>query len=106
MVTGLTAEEYGIYARRETTYRFELVDHSDIAFYNEDAIDLPDEIIVPCDAPRHDDIQPIPTYVNTCLQGAQGWGSEFYADFLETTYVNSGEPLAEYLGVQSRPVEQ
>lgn len=33
LVTNLTAAEYGVYARRETTYRFELVDSSDISFY-------------------------------------------------------------------------
>lgn len=106
LVTNLTAAEYGVYARRETTYRFELVNPDAISFYRDDSIDLPDEIIVPCDAPSYNDIRPIPTYVSTCLQGARLWGDEFYAEFLEKTYVASGETLSEYFGIQNQAVEQ
>lgn len=108
LVTDLTPEEYGSYARRETTYRFELVDPDDVTYYEADADGpaLPDEIIVPCDAPSHEDVRPIPRYVSTCLKGARQWGEDFYADFLETTYVAAGESLAEYLGVPARPVPE
>lgn len=102
LVADLSPREYGIYARRETTYRFEIVDESAITPYRNDAVDLPDEVIVACDAPSHTDVRPIPSYLKRCLVGARQWGEEFYAEFLETTEVASGEPLDSYLGVETR----
>lgn len=99
LVTDLTPGEFGTYARRETTYRFIIVEEEQLSVYPSDSVSFPDEIVVPCEAPKHNDIRPIPSYVNTCLQGAREWGDEFYEDFIETTYVTTGESLAEYFGL-------
>ena len=44
---------------------------------------------------RNDSILPNPDYLGVCLDGAKQWGLEFYADFLETTYIQK-EKLRSY----------
>ncbi|MBK5190606.1 MAG: gamma-glutamylcyclotransferase [Methanosarcinales archaeon] len=44
-----------------------------------------------------DDILPIPSYLEICLEGAKGWGKKFYIDFLATTFLPSGQKLVEFL---------
>lgn len=102
LVTDLSPSEFGIYARRETTYRFELVDSEAVTCYENESVEFPDEIIVASDAPRHADVKPIPSYVKTCLLGARQWGETFYEEFLETTAVASGESLQSYLDIDPR----
>jgi hypothetical protein len=40
---------------------------------------------------------PNPDYLNTCLVGAQGWGEKFFCDFLDTTHINNGILLRDYV---------
>lgn len=42
-------------------------------------------------------IEPIPTYVDGCLDGAAEWGEEFREDFLATTKTDAGDRLTEYV---------
>lgn len=42
-------------------------------------------------------IEPIPDYLELCLEGAAHWGEEFYDDFLATTEATPGVPLVDYL---------
>jgi hypothetical protein len=102
LVTDLSPREFGIYARRETTYRFEIVDSEAVTYYENESVALPDEIIVASDAPSHADVKPIPSYVKTCLSGARQWGETFYDEFLETTAVASGESLRSYLDIDRK----
>ena len=40
---------------------------------------------------------PNPDYLDICLRGAKNWGEDFYYDFLNTTHINNGISLHEYL---------
>jgi len=40
---------------------------------------------------------PNPDYLNICLMGAKHWGEDFYRDFLNTTHINNGILLREYI---------
>lgn len=40
---------------------------------------------------------PNPDYLDICLRGAKNWGEIFYQDFLNTTHINSGILLCQYL---------
>lgn len=46
---------------------------------------------------RNNTLLPNPDYMNICLMGAKYWGEEFYCDFLNTTHINDGISLREYL---------
>ena len=46
---------------------------------------------------RNDNLLPNPDYLNICTVGAKTWGENFYRDFLNTTYINSGILLRDYL---------
>jgi hypothetical protein len=46
---------------------------------------------------RNNNLLPNPDYLNICIVGAKTWGEDFYRDFLNTTYLNSGIVLRDYL---------
>jgi len=46
---------------------------------------------------RNNALLPNPDYLDICLAGAKYWGEEFYRDFLDTTHINNGILLREYL---------
>jgi hypothetical protein len=46
---------------------------------------------------QNDTLLPNPDYLDICLTGAKYWGEEFYRDFLDTTHINNGILLREYL---------
>jgi len=46
---------------------------------------------------QNDALLPNPDYLDICLIGAKYWGEEFYRDFLDTTHINNGILLREYL---------
>lgn len=50
---------------------------------------------------RDDRLLPHPDYLKICLDGARGWGEEFYRDFLNTTHLNQGMLLSEFISVRT-----
>lgn len=44
-----------------------------------------------------DDILPIPSYLDICLEGSKEWSERFYNDFLITTFLPKGQALIEFL---------
>jgi len=46
---------------------------------------------------EHSTLLPNPDYLDICLKGAKNWGEDFYRDFLNTTHINNGRLLHEYL---------
>jgi len=46
---------------------------------------------------QNDTLLPNLDYLDICLTGAKYWGEEFYRDFLDTTHINNGILLREYL---------
>ena len=56
---------------------------------------------------RNDTLQPNAYYATLCINGASHWGSQFQADFIDSTRLGSGEPLRGYidsgLSLRARP---
>ena len=46
---------------------------------------------------RNNTLLPNPDYLDICLTGAISWSDKFYRDFLNTTHINSGILLRDYL---------
>ncbi len=46
---------------------------------------------------KNNRILPNPEYLDICLLGAKKWGESFYHDFLNTTHINNGVLLENYL---------
>lgn len=88
LVPDVPDDEFTEYRKRE--YRYDLVDvpPSDLRPY--DAADATtvgrlDERLIATSEGGLDDPEPIPYYVDKCVEGARGWGEGFLTDFLVTT---------------------
>ena len=53
---------------------------------------------------QNNTLLPNPDYLDICLKGAKNWGEDFYHDFLNTTHINNGLLLREY--VQSSYIDR
>lgn len=89
------------YAFREREYDITSVSFERIDFYGDDESILERlDVVHTClldthegDPPAH---EPIPDYLDLCLEGTKAWGEDFREDFLETTLVK-GLKLREYI---------
>lgn len=100
LVPELNAREYDAVRRRERGYRMVEVEGSEIEPYNDTQLPDTDLVLVPTGNEERLDssLEPIPEYIDICLDGAGHWGEKFYNEFLETTELGNGESLREYLG--------
>lgn len=108
----------GNYEDREGGYHFERVPADRLRPYrpaDRRLLDDVDRIEVPVGDRVEPDIEPIPEYVDTCLDGARYWDGEveargdgpsgFLADFIRTTELADGTPFAGYLSRRSVDVD-
>lgn len=96
----VSRETFSQFREREKWYRLIGVPRSDIEPYHEsdeDALAATDVILTTTGTETVEDIEPIPEYVDRCVDGASEWASTFQEDFLRTTETNSGRTLEQYL---------
>ncbi len=84
LITDLSEGDFENFETREAGYRSETVPRDSIEPYDDGSVDV-DEALISVGTRRRDDIDPIPSYVELCLEGAAEWGDEFLRDFVETT---------------------
>jgi len=88
IITGLTEEEYDEYVERESGYTIREVSPDSITFYSDEepwALDSFDEILLPVGDRPVETVDPVPSYVRLCTEGAFKHGDEFGMDFVFTT---------------------
>ena len=83
--------------KREEGYKRIKVDPAFIKFDYGPSTKLKDQILIYTGEKMRDDILPIPSYLDICLEGSKEWGKEFYNDFLKTTFLPNGQTLIEFL---------
>lgn len=96
----VSRETFSGFREREKWYRLIGVPRSDVELYrgsDEDALAANDVILTTTGTETDDDIEPIPDYVDQCVNGASEWPATFHEDFLRTTETNSGRSLEDYL---------
>lgn len=99
LLPDVTRAEFEEFRERERWYRLVEVSPGDIEPYDQaDAslIEAQDVVLTTTGLETDAAIEPIPEYVNACLEGAAEWGETFRDDFLETTETNTGN-LTDYL---------
>lgn len=84
LISGLDGDDLENFETRESGYRSEKVEVTDVEPYDGGGMEVK-EALVSVGARRRDDILPIPSYVELCLEGAAEWGEGFLRDFVETT---------------------
>jgi hypothetical protein len=100
LLPDLDRESYATFRERERGYRLVEVEADELEPYDPedgDRTDAIDIVLVAVGERTATDIDPIPEYVDICLEGAAHWGAEFEAEFLGTTETAAGVPLSEYL---------
>jgi len=98
LVPDLSRTEYDALRRRERGYRMVEVEPSQIEGYGDSEPPENDVVLLPTgNAGRVDgSVEPVPSYIDICLDGARRWGDGFYDDFLDTTDVGDLR-LREYI---------
>ncbi len=84
LISGLDGDDLENFETREAGYRSEKVDVAEVEPYEGGDLEV-EEALVSVGTRRRDDITPIPSYVELCLDGAEEWSEEFLRDFVETT---------------------
>lgn len=89
------------YAFREREYGIDSVSFERIDFYanDESILDRLDSVhtcLFDSGKEEPNTYEPVPDYLDLCLEGTQAWGENFRTDFLETTWVK-GRKLLDYL---------
>lgn len=84
LISGLDGDDLENFEAREAGYRSEKVDVAEVEPYDSGDVEV-DEALVSVGTRRRDDVLPIPSYVELCLEGAEDWGEGFLRDFVETT---------------------
>ena len=89
LLLGLRDEDMKVFDEREKGYDRKSVNWEDIKFYSQNEFSYDYEIFIYLGKPGNfnNQIMPNPKYLNICLSGAKMWGTNFYNDFLETTYI-------------------
>ena len=94
----VSRDEFETFRERERWYRLIEIRVDDVDPYDEaDAavLERTDLLLTTTGLETDPEIEPIPSYVDSCLEGAAAWGERFRDDFLaSTTTTNAGEPLA------------
>ena len=99
LIPDVTRAEFEEFRERERWYRLVEVPPGDIDPYDQaDAsrIEAQDVVLTTTGLETDGAIEPIPEYVDACLEGAAEWGETFREDFLETTETNTGR-LTDFL---------
>ncbi|MDY6779117.1 MAG: gamma-glutamylcyclotransferase family protein [Halobacteria archaeon] len=86
-MTRLTHDELGSIAVREGSYEMRCVDEDRVSSFDGESarIEGVDCFVVAMDPSADEEVEPIPQYVDVCLEGARNWGEDFYDVFVETT---------------------
>lgn len=93
LLPDVTRAEFEEFRERERWYRLVEVPPGDIEPYDTadaSSIEAQDVVLTTTGLETDTDIEPIPEYVDACLEGAAEWGETFREDFLETTETNAG----------------
>lgn len=93
LLPDVSRAEFDEFRERERWYRLIEVPAGDIDPYDRtDAsrIEAQDVVLTTTGLETDADIEPIPEYVDACLEGAAAWGENFREDVLETTETNTG----------------
>lgn len=88
------------FRERESWYRILEVPLPDVEPYRdaaEAALEATDVLLTTTGTETDDDIEPVPEYVDLCVEGAAEWTATFREDFLRTTETNAGVSLRETL---------
>lgn len=88
LVTDLNKREFRAFRERERGYALVEVKSENIEPYDESdesTIGVNELILVATGTKTSGEIEPIPSYVRVCKEGAKQWGEEFYEDFLTST---------------------
>jgi hypothetical protein len=107
VVTDLQRGEFEAFRERERGYRLVEVHPDHIDLYEPHDIDAPldttrpslddqDLVLVTTGTKVDHEIDPIPSYLEECIDGASQWGGAFLADFKATTATNAGSDLTTY----------
>jgi len=107
LVTDLDRDEFTAFKDRERGYRLLEVAPEDVDPYPPDVVDAPlettrppledqDLLLVTTGTKVDHDIAPIPSYLETCLDGASQWGETFLSEFTTTTATNVDADLTSY----------
>lgn len=100
LLSDLSQEEYRELRERESGYRMVEAPSNGLTPYDsadEDQIAAHDLILISTGTKVNSNIRPISEYIDICLDGARAWGEQFYREFIETTEIQAGEPLDDYL---------
>ncbi|MES3517212.1 MAG: hypothetical protein PPP58_06060 [Natronomonas sp.] len=100
VIPDIRRAEFRKFRERERWYRLIEVPIDDVAPYDgDDRSRIEDhELIVTTTGMKTDpNIEPIPSYVAACLDGAATWGETVREEFVATTRTNSGDPLTAFL---------
>jgi hypothetical protein len=103
-VTDLQRDEFETFRDRERGYQLMEVQSDHIDPYPSTEISRPfdtskpslddqDLLLVTTGQHVDNDIDPIPSYLEECLDGASQWGEQFLADFKMTTATNAATDL-------------
>ncbi len=90
------------YASRERAYRITRIPEKSIRRHGRTGRPTPDSLnaYYTCLLEEGDDlsdrIEPIPSYLDLCLEGARSWGTDFEEDFLRSTWTRNTR-LRDYL---------
>jgi hypothetical protein len=92
LVTGLTEDEYEAYLQREKGYNMEEIAPELIHFYDTEwDLDRFDDILAPIGNNFVSSLpNPVPSYVQSCVEGAFKHGTKFGSDFVLTTFRRRG----------------
>lgn len=96
----VSRETFSEFREREKWYRLVGVPRSAVEPYrdsDEGALAANDVVLTTTGTETDDDIEPIPDYVDQCLEGAAAWSTTFHEEFLRTTETNSGRSLADHV---------
>lgn len=88
LLPDVTRAEFDEFRERERWYRLIEISSSDIEPYDRveaSRIEEQDLVLTTTGLETATDIEPIPEYVDACIQGASEWGEAFREDFLEST---------------------
>lgn len=91
--------EFDAFRERERWYRLIEVPTDDVEPYDEadrSRVERHELVLTTTGLETEPTIEPIPSYVDACLEGAGEWGAEFREDFVESTETNSGERLTTF----------
>lgn len=100
LLPDISRSEFDIFRERERWYRLIEVSTDDLEPYTETEqsyIDQHELVLTTTGLETASDIEPIPTYANSCIEGAAEWGEEFRDDFIESTETTTDDRLTAFI---------